>query len=281
MAAISYERFEIHILPSLENVPIGFWEGRVKEVEHPELKAVFVLPTKDEAARFAAEKILEVVQEKPDAAITLPSSNQGNMVLEHVVHLAKDRDISFDQVHFFHLDEYFPISPDNQYSFRNNLREKIWKPLNIPAEHIHEIPADLCKDGNEAAASYEADIQKYDIDLVLHPIGPDGHMGFNESGTPKDSVTHMAKLSDKTVFRDHEIRHQDSPDHAITQGIATILRAKKILFIDFSPEYKDYMKDALYGPISEANPSSLLRTVGDKVEVITTKEIAAHAIQAQ
>lgn len=279
MTAISYERFEIHKIPSVENVPLSFWENRVKEVNHPELKAIFVLPNRDEAARFAAEKILHVVKEKQNAVITLPSSNQGNSVLEKVVEYAKSRNISFENVEFFQLDEYFPITANNQYSFRKNLREKIWEPLGIPAEHIHEINADPTRDGNTAAAEYEALISSKTVDLVLHPIGPDGHMGFNESGTPRDSVTHMAPLSERTVYRDRVVRKQDSPDRAITQGIATIFRANTILFIDFSPDYKDFMKDALYGPISETNPSSLLRTVGNKVEVVTTQEIAAHVLQ--
>lgn len=199
-------------------------------------------------------------------------------MLEKVVSLSKERDISFAQVQFFHLDEYFPIEPENQYSFRANLRDKIWNPLGIPQEHIHEITANPNSDGNIVASNYEAELAKIDIDLVLHPIGPDGHMGFNESGTPKDSLTHLTKLSEKTLYRDHVVRGQDSPDYAITQGIATIMRAKRILFIDFSSDYKDFMKDALYGPISESNPSSLLRTVGKNVEVITTNEIASHIL---
>lgn len=74
MASVRYERIEIHKLPSVENVPIGFWDQRIKEVTHPEFKGIFVLPNRDEAARFAAEKILEVVKEKPNAAITLPQA---------------------------------------------------------------------------------------------------------------------------------------------------------------------------------------------------------------
>ena len=278
MASIRYERMEIHKLPSVENVPIDFWDKRIREISHPDFKGIFVLPNRDEAARFAAEKILEVVKEKPTAVISLPSSNQGNSVLEKVVSLSKERNISFDEVQFFHLDEYFPIEADNKYSFRANLREKIWKPLGIPQSHIHEISANPNTDGNVVAANYEAELAKVEVDLVLHPIGPDGHMGFNEAGTSKDSVTHLTQLSEKTLYRDHTIRGQDSPDYAITQGIATILRAKKILFIDFSADYKDFMKDALYGPISEMNPSSLLRTVGRNVEVITTQEIATHIL---
>jgi len=278
MTAISYERLEIHSFPSVENVPLGFWENRVKEVQHPEFKAIFVLPTREEASRFAAEKILEVVKEKPDASITLPSSQQGNSVLEKLVPLAKERGIPFDQVQFFHLDEYFPIAATDKNSFRYNLREKIWDPLGIPESNIHAIAADPGTNGEEVAKTYEAQIAKCGMDLVLHPIGPDGHMGFNESGTPKESATHLTRLSEKTVYRDHILRHLDTPNEAITQGITTILNAKKILFIDFSADYKESMKDALYGPISEANPSSLLRTVGNKVEVIMTNEIAAHTI---
>lgn len=281
MSVLSWERVEVRGYPFTEKgIPDGFWENRVKEYQHPELAAIYVLPTRDEAARFAAEKILEVVKNKPDAVLSLPSSNQGNSVLEQVVTQARERNISFDQVQFFHLDEYFPVNADHPDSFRKNLREKIFVPLAIPAEHIHEIVADPGTNGEEIAAAYEKLLNNVEVDLLLHPIGPDGHMGFNEAGTARDTVTHMAALSDKTTYRDRVLRHQDSPDHAITQGISTIMRAKKILFINFSPDYKEDMKQALYGKIGEHNPSSWLRLVGPKVEVVMTREIAAHAVPA-
>lgn len=278
MTAISYERLEIHLPAAVERVPHGFWENRVREIDHPELKGVFVLPDRKEAARFAAEKILELVKNKPDAAITWPSGNQGNDVIDTVVALSRERNISFENVHCFHLDEYFPIDAEAPESFRKNLRERLFAPLNIPADHIHEIAADPGRDGEQVAREYEELINQYDIDLVLHPIGPDGHMAFDEAGTPRDSVTHLTPLSEKTVHRDRVIRKLNSPDHAITQGIQTILNAKHILFVNFSPDYKEDMKQSLLGPIGEHNPSSLLRTAGHKVEAIITQEIANHVL---
>lgn len=281
MTAISYERMEVHSIPSTERVPLGFWEGRVRNVEHPEFRSVFVLPNRSEAARFAAEKILELVQSKPDAAIAWPSGNQGNDVIDEVVRLSSERGVSFKETHAFHLDEYFPIDAEAPESFRKNLRERLFGPLGIPADHIHEIAADPGTDGDKVAAEYEQLLTQYGIDLVLHPIGPDGHMAFDEAGTPRDSVTHLTPLSAKTVHRDRIIRKLNSPDHAITQGIRTIMNAKQILFINVSPDYKEDMKQALTGPIGEHNPSSLLRTEGKKVTVIMTEDIARHVFAEQ
>lgn len=269
----------IELVTDRPNVPKGFWEDRVTEITHPELKNIYVLENREEAARFTAEKILDLVSKKPDAAISWPSSNQGNDVIDQVVKLAKERNISFENVQFFHLDEYFPIEPTHKNSFRKNLRERLFEPLHIPPEHIHEIDASIDRNGNDVAIEYEALLSNVDIDLVLHPIGPDGHMGFNEMSAPRESLTHLTQLSDNTVYRDHILRGLDTPNQAITQGIDTILRAKNILFIDFSPEYIPYMKDALYGEIGSQNPSSFLRTVGDKVQVIMPKNVAEQVIQ--
>lgn len=273
MATIEYERVAIHSLPSTEHVPLGFWEGRVQEVNHPELKTIFVLPDRMEAARLAAEKILELVKEKPDAAISFPTGNQALSVYKELARRTNERGVSFANVTAFQLDEYFPITPDHPDSFRKYLRENVWGPLGIKPENIHEIPADPGSDGNAVAAAYEAMLANQTIDLVLHPIGCCGHMGFNEKGTPQDSLTHLATLAPETVYRDQVERGQTSPDHAITQGIATILRAKQVLFIDLDPKYKKDFHEALYGPITEQNPSSLLRTIGQKVDVITTNDI--------
>lgn len=277
MSVLSWERVEVRGYPfTTKGIPDGFWEQRVQQHSHPELNAIYVLPTRQEAARFAAEKILETVKEKPDASLTLPSGQQGNDVLDVMVRLARERNISFNQVHFYHLDEYFPIAPTNPESFRKNLRDRVYTPLSIPADHIHEIGANPGADGKQVAAAYEKLLAENHIDLLLHPIGPDGHMAFAEAGTSRDSVTHLTDLSPKTLHRDRVIRKLDTPDKAITQGIATILRAKHILFINLSPDYKEDMKQALYGPIGEHNPSSLLRTNGKNVEAIFTQSIADH-----
>lgn len=273
MTMISYERVEVHALPSMEGIPLGYWEGRIVEHPHAELRKVYEVPSRDEAARLAAEKILEVVKDKPDAAISFPTGNQAKSVYEHLAKLASERNVSFEHVQAFHLDEYFPISADHPDSFRKYLRENVWTPLHIKPENIHEIPADIGEDGVKVAADYEALLSKQTIDLVLHPIGCGGHIGFNETGTPKELPTHVTKLSPETVYRDQVVRKQTSPDHAITQGVSTMLKAKQLIFIDFDPQYQDAMKDALYGPISSKNPSSFLRTNGSHVDVIITKEI--------
>lgn len=277
---ISYERIEIHSLPSMEGVPLGYWENRIVEHPHAEFRKIYELPTRDEAARLAAEKILELVSGKPDAAISFPTGNQAKSVYEQLAKLAKDRNISFADVQAFHLDEYFPISADHPDSFRKYLRENVWGPLGLQQKNIHEIPADPGSDGAKVAADYEVQLAKQDIDLVLHPIGCGGHIGFNESGTEKDLPTHVTKLSDETIHRDQVVRKQTSPDHAITQGVSTMLNAKQIIFINFDPQYQDAMADALYGPISAKNPSSFLRTNGKKVDVIITKDIGT-AIQTR
>lgn len=274
MSVISYERVAIHTLPSTEGVPLGYWEDRIREIPHPEIPHVYSLPTREEAARLAAEMILDVVKEKPDAAISFPTGNQAKSVYEQLAKIAKERSVSFDKVKAFHLDEYFPISADHPDSFRRYLRENVWGPLGLSPQNIHEIPADPGTNGSEVAKNYEALLAKQEIDLVLHPIGCGGHMGFNETGTPKDLPTHLATLSPETIHRDQVVRKQTSPDQAITQGISTILKAKKIIFIDFDPQYQHEMGEALFGEISSKNPSSFLRTEATKVTAITTHDIA-------
>lgn len=277
MVVVTYERIALSTLPDALHVPFGFFENRVKELPHPELDGIFVLPTRTEAARLAAEHILDVVKNKPDAAISFPTGNQAKSVYEQLTKLSKERGISLADVKAYHLDEYFPIDATHPDSFRRYLRENVWGPLEIKPENIHEIQADPGTDGNAVAAAYEALLSNTPIDLVLHPIGCGGHMGFNEKGTPKTSVTHLAKLSDETIYRDQVERKQTSPDYAISQGIATIKRAEKILFIDLDPKYQDDFKEALCGPISEQNPSSLLReNKTGTVIAITTADIASH-----
>jgi glucosamine-6-phosphate deaminase len=275
MVTLSWEKVEVRGYPhTMESVPVGFWENRVKELSYPDYKASFALPSRDEAARFTAEKIIEQQTTKADSIYTLPSSMQGNDVLTWVVNIAKERNVSFDKARFFHMDEYFPISENDQNSFRNNLRKTFFEPLAIRPDQVELIQANPGSDGDQIAAEYEAKLNAMTVDLVLAPIGP-GHIAFDEPGTPIDSITHLTTLSPKTVYRDHVERGLDTPVQAISQGVQTLLRANRILFIDFSPGYNEFAKQALYGPINADNTASFLRTVGQKVEFVTTNEIAS------
>jgi glucosamine-6-phosphate deaminase len=141
--------------------------------------------------------------------------------------------------------------------------EHFFDHVDIPIEQTH-IPNGLATDIEEECHRYEELIDQLGgIDLQLLGIGQNGHIGFNEPGTPFESITHLVKLADST--RQANARFFDQPDevptHAITMGIATIMKSRKILLLA-SGEKKAPILSQLFlkEEVDRKIPASILKT---------------------
>lgn len=152
------------------------------------------------------------------------------------------------------------------------LYKRVFNPLNISESNINVLDGSA-HDGAREAKRYD-DLVSKGISIAILGIGPGEHIGFNERHTPFDSRTHVAQLSDETVYRDQIERNQDTPDKALTQGIGTILEEELILMIAYGRNKGIYLNNALYGEINSESPASALRLVGDKVSVIIDESAA-------
>jgi glucosamine-6-phosphate deaminase len=244
----------------------------MQKISHPEILNIVVFLTKAQTAKMSAKQIIDVVRKNPRAAITYATGETMVPVYEELAKAVRAREVDFSQTKAFHLDEYYPCSPDKKISFVKFLYERVFNPLNISESNINILDGSA-QDGAGEAKRYD-DLVSKGIDLVILGIGPGEHIGFNERNTPFDSRTHLAQLSDETVNRDQVERKQDTPDKALTQGIGTILEAKSILMIAYGKNKGVYLNNALYGEINPNSPASALRLVGDKVSVIIDESAA-------
>lgn len=241
-------------------------------LSHPEIGRIEIFPDANAAAERTAEKIIDIVSNNSRAAISFATGNTMIPVYKATTRKAGTEQIDFSDIQAFHLDEYFPCNPNEPYSFVQFLRRLVFDPLNI--HERFEING-LADNPEKEAERYENLLQQRKIALAILGIGPNGHIGFNESGTPFNSRTHYAALSVETVKRDRD-RGQDSPDHAITQGIYDILAAERIVLTAYGEEKGKYLKEALYGEISSNCPASALRKAGSKVTVIIDENAASR-----
>jgi glucosamine-6-phosphate deaminase len=116
------------------------------------------------------------------------------------------------------------------------------------------------------------------LDLAVLGIGTNGHIGFNEPGTPFSSRTHVVELTEETrqanayAFPDGTV-----PRHAITVGIATILEAREILLLATGGEKAEALARAIEGPIAESLPASALR-LHSAVQIVADAAAAARLV---
>lgn len=167
-------------------------------------------------------------------------------------------DLDFTDMTSINLDEYIGLAPDNVQSYHYFMQEHLFKFKPFKASYV---PDGLAKDVQAECDRYNQLIKDNPIDLQVLGIGQNGHIAFNEPGTPFDSVTHEVALTESTIQAN--ARFFDSidevPKSAICMGISNIMTAKEILLIAKGKNKAQAVKDMLEGPINKAVPASVLQ----------------------
>ena len=132
-----------------------------------------------------------------------------------------------------------------------------------------------------AAAAYEARIRELGgVDVQVLGIGANGHLGFNEPGSALTSRTRVKRLSDRTRRDNARFFHgiDDVPTHCVTQGLGTILEARRLVLVATGDAKADAVAAALEGPLTASVPGSVLQWHPDTV-VCLDEAAAAGAAQ--
>ena len=139
-------------------------------------------------------------------------------------------------------------------------------------EYLGDNIEEKCREYDEAIAKAGG------VDIQLLGIGSDGHIAFNEPGTPFDSGTHVTGLAESTIKDNARFFDNDMskvPTKAATQGIGTIMKAKNILLVANGKNKAKAIKDMIEGPISEDCPASILQK-HPSVTVIIDEDAASQ-----
>lgn len=189
--------------------------------------------SKDQLGKEAAAIIAHAIAAKPDAVLGLATGGTPIDTYKGLIQLHQAHQLSFKQTKTINLDEYAGLDPEHENSYMTYMKRHLFNHIDLP-QGQYFLP-------NGNAAHLEKECLRYDqliedvggIDLQLLGIGQNGHIGFNEPGTPFNSKTHVVQLDENT--RQANARYFSSidevPTHAITMGIASILSSKKILLL--------------------------------------------------
>ena len=186
-----------------------------------------------EAAHLAARHVVQAVRARDGAVIGLATGRTMEPVYAEVRRLHRDGACDFSSCRSFNLDEYVGLEACDGWSFRRFMQRHFTEVVNIDQRRVH-LPAGDAEDPAGEAARYERCIAEAGgIDLQLLGIGENGHIGFNEPGTPHDAGTHVATLSAATRRQNAAMFGSEDavPTQAITMGIGTILDARRIVLL--------------------------------------------------
>ncbi len=223
-----------------------------------------IIVSKDsaDACRGAAKFIAELVRKKRDCVLGLATGSTPLGLYTELISMHKNEGLDFSKVTTFNLDEYVGLDASHDQSYNFFMRENLFRHINIPADNVN-IPDGMAKDIPAFCKAYEARIKACGgIDMQLLGIGSNGHIAFNEPGSPLDSRTREQALTPKTIADNARFFGGDIskvPTRAITMGVGTIMEARSIVMLAFGANKAQAVFDMAKGPVSESVPASVLQ----------------------
>jgi glucosamine-6-phosphate deaminase len=212
------------------------------------------------AARAAAEHMHRLAVAAQEIAVVFAT---GASQLEMLRALTAMRDLPWNQVNGFHLDEYVGIDENHRASFRRYLRENLTS--RVPMKQFHEIDGSAA-DPQAACREYAWQLRQVNPQLCLLGVGENGHLAFNDPGEADFEDPEEVKI----VHLDAVCRQQQAaegwfetlgevPARAITLTIPTILRVPKLILTIPGSRKAEIVRRMLTKPISTDCPATILR----------------------
>ena len=224
----------------------------------------------DGAANFVAQQMASYLKARPDLVMGLATGETMRPVYARLRKIFRTGGAPSEAFSSFNLDEFIKVPKTHPGSFHAYMRSELFNYIQN-AEDRCFMPDGMAKDLTAAATAFEAQIKHCGgIDIQLLGIGRNGHIGFNEPGTPFDSRTAVVELSQQTrdVMRGFETNR---PDQAITMGIGTIMEARHCLLLATGEVKAEAVSTMLVQPASPACPASALPSHPDLMIVLDRK----------
>jgi glucosamine-6-phosphate deaminase len=229
--------------------------------------AVDIHPTAKDGSRAVAQEIAALIKERQAAnkqvVLGLATGSTPKYLYAELVRLHKEEGLSFKNVITFNLDEYYPLEADALQSYNRFMKEQLFNHIDIPAGNYHVPDGTLPKEKvKEYAAEYERRIEAAGgIDIQILGIGTNGHIGFNEPGSTLNSHTRLVTLDNATRQANaFEFANMSQvPRLAITMGLSTIFKAKRIILLAWGTHKAKIVRRAVEGHSTDQVPASLLQ----------------------
>lgn len=170
----------------------------------------------------------------------------------------RNSDLDFTQCESVNLDEYVGLPKAHPESYIAFMKQQLFNDKPFKKSNL---PNGEAVDPHVEAARYEMLLQQMTLDFQLLGIGENGHIGFNEPGTPFDSETHVVELEESTRIANARFFNSldEVPTKAITMGISSIMRAEQILLIAVGEKKRPALEALLKGEVTEEIPVTILK----------------------
>ena len=236
---------------------------------------VIITENYEEMSKKAAKLIIGIVKNNPNAILGLatgssPIGTYQNMIKDH-----KENGTSYKAVRTVNLDEYVGLTADHDQSYAYFMRSNLFDHIDIDLKNTN-LPCGSAPDTKAECDRYNALLATMQQDVQVLGLGSNGHIGFNEPGTPLSSVTHLVDLTENTIKDNSRLfaSIDEVPKQALSMGIKNIMQAKSIVMVVSGKNKAKAVKGMIQGEITTDLPASILQ-LHPCVTVICDKDAAS------
>lgn len=227
---------------------------------------VIIAKDYDDMSEKAFGIMLETVKSNPNAVLGLATGSTPIGLYRNMVRDHREKGTSYKNIRTVNLDEYAGLEGTHPQSYACFMRKNLFDQLDIQEKNTN-IENGAAKDADAECARYNALLEEMPRDIQILGIGSNGHIAFNEPGTPFGSTTHTVRLAESTI-RDNS-RLFDSIDEvpraAFTMGLKNIMQSKKIVILANGANKANAVYGLVKGEVTERVPASVLQLHPDCV----------------
>jgi glucosamine-6-phosphate deaminase len=236
---------------------------------------VIVTENYEEMSKKAAEILIGIVKNNPNAVLGLATGSSPIGTYENMAADCRENGTSYKNVTTVNLDEYVGLTPDHDQSYAYFMRKNLFDNVDIDLANTN-LPQGSAKDLQAECDRYNKLLEGYQQDVQVLGLGSNGHIGFNEPGTPFDSVTHLVDLTENTIKDNSRLfaNIDEVPRQALSMGIKNIMNAKSILMVVSGKNKAKAVYGMVKGEITPELPASVLQ-LHPFVTVICDKDAAS------
>lgn len=213
-----------------------------------------------ELSAYAANEIANAIKEKPALALCMASGHTPALTAELLAKKLLDEKIDYSQITFLGLDEWVGLPKENEGSCHYFFKTKIFEPLQLQPSQYFLFDAMSSDLENECKKMDAIIADKGGIDIMLVGIGINGHIGFNEPGTPFNIQCHVIELDDTTKTVGQKYFKEKTELHkGITIGLGHLMNAKKVFLKADGKRKAEVIQKTVEGEFSESFPASIMQ----------------------
>ena len=223
----------------------------------------------NEASRISANIMSEIVSNKPDCVLGLATGSTPIGMYECMAKDHKEKGISYANVKTVNLDEYVGLDANHDQSYAYFMNYNLFSKIDINKANTN-LPSGIAPDSKAECDRYNNLLTTLVPDIQVLGLGSNGHIGFNEPGTPFNSVTQLVNLTESTIKDNSRLfaNVDEVPKQAFSMGISNIMSAKKILMMAFGKNKAKAVKGMIEGEVTPSLPASVLQMHSDVTVIL-------------